>query len=264
MKSLSKVLLVTLFAFAMFAFSAPAFGMETAVLIGGASLVLPFTPMPKGTLNMTGIEARMVYENAQRLLRTAFPGQDVSRFKTTQGTLRLELALSTALTQYQFQILNQTTGAQFNTEIRLNLQDSFVISALAVFIALPASSTSSTFELDTYCNTVKYTNAAAMNALYNGQLQCKINNDVVIPAWDLQRHFYRPQTQLTAAANSPLDQKRLAEDAFYPVEPNVIAIGSKNTQFSIQLPQAITAVDANSRVVLLMRGVLAQNSTVVS
>jgi hypothetical protein len=264
MKSLSKITLVSLFAFAMFAVSLPAFGFEVAAAVGAGSFILPFTAMPKGSLNMTGIEARMVYDNAVRLLRQAFPNQDVSRFKTTQGTLRLELALSTALTNYQFQILNQTTGAQFNTEIRLNLQDSFVISSMGIFIAKPSGSTDTTFELDTYANATKYTNAAAMNAIYNGQLQCKINNDVVIPAWDLQRHFYRPQTQLTGATNSPQDQKRLAEDSFYPVEPNVIAIGSKNTQFSVVLPTALTAIDANSRIILLARGVLAQNSTVVS
>lgn len=213
---------------------------------------------------MNSIEARMVFDNARKLLAQAYPGQNISQFKCTQGTLRLELALSTTITNYQFQILNQTTGSQFNTEIRLNLQDSFVISSLGVFLGKPSGATDTSFELDTYANSVKYTNAAAINALYNGQLQVKINNDVVLPAWDLQRHFYRPQTQQTAAANSPLDQKRLAEDGLYAVEPNIVAIGSKNNNFSIVLPTALTAVDANSRVILLMRGVLAQNSTVVS
>lgn len=213
---------------------------------------------------MNSIEARMVFENANKLLRQAFPGQNTAFFKCTQSYLRLELALSTSITNYQFQILNQTTGAQFNTEQRLNLQDSFVVSSFGVFLGKPSSSTDASFEVDTYADSVKYTNAAAMNAIYNSQLQVKINNDVVVPAWDLTRHFYRPQTQLTATVNSPFDQKRLAEDGFYPVEPNIIAIGSKNTQISIVLPTALTAVDANSRVILLMRGVLAQNSTVVS
>lgn len=243
--------------------SAPLFGNEIAAIVGVGTFAASFEAK-NVALGMNSIASRMVYDNARKLLSAAFPGQNINQFKCTQSYLRLELALATTITNYQFQILNQTTGSQFNTEQRLNLQDSFVVSSLGIFLAHPSGTTDTTFELDTYANTVKYTNAAAMNAIYNGQLQIKINNDVVVPAWDLQQHFYRPQTQETAAANSPLDQKRLSEDSMSAVEPNIIAIGSKNTQISIVLPTALSAVDANSRLVVLMRGVLAQNSTVVS
>lgn len=261
MKKYKFSLLTTLFAFALCILVAPAFGNEAALTVGVATFATQFLPMPTGVFGMNSVAARMVYDNALRALNQAYPGQ---RFKTTQSFLRLELALSTTKTQYQFQVLNQTTGSQFNTEQRLNLQDSFVISEMGVFIAGPSSSTDTTFELDTYANTVNYTNAAAMNAIYNGVLSIAVNNDVIMPAWDLQRHFYRPQTQVTAAANSPLDQKRIAEDGLYPVEPNIVLIGSKNNNITISLQAALSAVDANSRVVLLLRGVLAQNSTVVS
>lgn len=213
---------------------------------------------------MNTIAARMVYDNAQRALAQAYPGVNIKQFKCTQSFLRLELALSTTVTRYQFQILNQTTSTQFNTEKRLNLQDSFVISSLGVFLGKPSSSTDTTFELDTYGNPTKYTNGAAMQAIYNGVLSVTVNNDVILPAWDVTRHFYKPQTQQTGAANSPFDQKRLAEDGFYAVEPNIIAVGSKNTQITIDLAAALSAVDASSRVIVVLRGVLAQNSTVVS
>jgi hypothetical protein len=264
MKTFIKTAFSFLFAFASFLICAPAFGTETAAVIGGASLLASYTPMPTGILGMNTQAARMVYENARVALAKAFPNQNVNQFKCTQSFLRLELALSTAQTRYQFQILNQTTGTPFNTEQRLNLQDSFVTSSLGIFIGKPSSDTDTTFELDTYCDTVKYTNAAAMNAIYNGVLQVAVNNDVILPAWDLTRHFYRPQTQTTAAANTPLNQKRLAEDAFYAVEPNITAIGSKNTVLTVNLGAALSAVDANSRIIIVMRGVLAQNSTVIS
>lgn len=264
MKSRSRIGLSFLFSLGFAFLLMPVFGDVLAAGIGVATFGLSLAKNSEPVLGLNSIAARMVYDNARTLLANAFPGQSIKGFKCTQSYLRLELALSTAITNYQFQILNQTTGAQFNTEQRLNLQDSFVISSLGVYIGKPSGATDTTFELDTYCNTVKYTNAAAMNAIYNGQLQVKINNDVVVPAWDLQQHFYRPQTQSTAAANSPLDQKRLAEDGQIAVEPNIIAIGSKNTNISIVLPVALSAIDANSRIILLMRGVLAQNSTVVS
>jgi hypothetical protein len=259
-----KIVTSLLIAVAFTLLAAPVFGNEIALAFGTGIFALQFVPMPTGILGMNTQAARMVYDNAQIALARAFPGQDIRQFKCTQSFLRLEQALSITQTRYQFQILNQTTGAGFNTEQRLNLQDSFVVSGIGIFLGKPSSSTDTTFELDTYGNTVKYTNAAAMNAVYNGVMQITVNNDVILPAWDLSRHFYRPQTQQTAAANSPLDQKRLAEDAFYAVEPNITAIGSKNTQITINLQAALSAVDANSRLIVVLRGVLAQNSTVVS
>lgn len=259
-----KIVISFLFASLFCLATAPLFGNEVAAVVGTGLFALSFTKIENGVLGMNTQAARMVYENSLRALANAFPGQDVRQFKCTQSFLRLELALSTSITRYQFQILNQTAGSQFNTEQRLNLQDSFVISSMGIFLGKPSSSTDTTFELQTYANTVTFTNAAAMNAIYNGTLQIAVNNDVIVPAWDAQRHFYRPQTQLTAAANSPLDQKRLAEDGFYAVEPNVTAIGSKNTVITLNLPAALSAVDANSRVIVYLRGVLAQNSTVVS
>lgn len=259
-----RIATIFLFASALTILTAPIFGNGVALAIGAGTAALPFLPTTQNILGMNTQAARMVYENSQRALLKAFPGMDIAKFKCTQSFLRLELALSTSITRYQFQILNQTSGSQFNTEQRLNLQDSFVVSSLAVLLGKPSSSTDTTFELDTYANATKYTNAAAMNAVYNGNLQVSVNNDVIVPAWDIQRHFYRPQTQLTAATNSPADQKRLAEDAFYAVEPNVTAIGSKNTVITINLPAALSAVDASSRIIVFLRGVLAQNSTVVS
>ncbi len=259
-----KILTSLLFSVALCLLSAPIFGNEVALFIGAGSALMQFVSMPANVLGMNTQAARMVYENSQRALIKAFPGMDISKFKCTQSFLRLELALSTQVTRYQFQILNQTSGSQFNTEQRLNLQDSFVVSSLAVLLGKPSGATDTAFELDTYANGTKYTNAAAINAIYNATLQIAVNNDVIVPAWDIQRHFYRPQTQLTAAVNSPVDQKRLAEDAFYAVEPNVTCIGSKNTVITINLPAALSAVDANSRIIVFLRGVLAQNSTVVS
>lgn len=265
MKKRTSFTIVTTFLFSLVLALAcvPAFGEPVAAVIGAASFATAFV-MPQGILGMNTQAARMVYENAQISLARAFPGQDIRQFKCTQSYLRLELALSTAQTTYQFQILNQTTGSQFNTEQRLNLQDSFVISQLGVFLGHPSGSTDTTFELDTYCDTVKYTNAAAMNAIYNSQLQITVNNDVIVPAWDVAKHFYRPQTQTTAAANSPLNQKRLAEDGFYAIEPNITAVGSKNTVIQINLKAALSAVDANSRLIVYLRGILAQNSTSIS
>lgn len=262
MKKILSITLLFLFAFTLSMLTAPVFGAEIATGLGVATLGASFIPMPVGVLGMNTVAARLIYENAKAAMQRA--GLNPSASKMTQSFLRLEQDLSTNKATYTFSLLNQNSGSAKNTEQRLGLQDSFIVSSVGLFLAKPSGATDSAFELDTCANDVTYTNAAAMNAVYNGVLQIGVNNDLILPAWDLQRHFYRAQTQLTAAANSPKSGKRLAEDAFYAVEPNITLIGTKNNNIQIVLPQALTAVDANSRLVLFFRGILAQNSTSVS
>lgn len=251
--------------------SAPLVGEAIAAGIGAASLLMPFTPMPTGILGMNSIAARMVFDNAKAAIQRAFPDKPgiLNQVKLTQGSLRFAQAMTVGTTLYQFPILvNETQLGIFNTEKRLNQQDSFVISELGVFVSVPASGTSAAYRLQTYPNQVLFTaaNANALKALYNGNLSLTINNDILIPNWDLMRHLVIPRTQQTDAlgAASPDDNINGKEDGFYPVEPNVVLIGSKNNVLNIQLPVGLTAIAANSRIEIIVRGVLAQNSTVVS
>jgi hypothetical protein len=219
--------------------------------------------------------ARMVYNNAIRSVMKAFglpsPSAVLKNFKLTQSSLRLELPYVIGNNQYNFNVLvNQAQPAINNTEVRLNLQDSFVLSSLGFFSGLPSSAVDNTFKLDTYLNTTKYgaADALAMQVIYNSTLQLSVNRNVLIPNWDMWKHWYVPQTQQTVSplvAGDDDSQYRGAEDGFYPVEPNITLIGSKNTQIGLNINgPGISAIAANSRVILLLRGVLVQNSTVVS
>jgi len=78
--------------------------------------------------------------------------------------------------------------------------------------------------------------------------------------------MYRGQTQQTddLGVDSPNDEIRGSEDGFITVEPNIVLIGSKANVITLKLPKALTAVDAGTRAVLILRGIYAQNSTVVS
>lgn len=237
-------------------------------IIGG--LVLPY--QQSATLSMNGIEARMAYENSVRALCKAFKLQTadelLSVVKLTQGSLRFEQLLVAGQTLYTFPILdNQTVFS--NLEDRLTLQDSFVINSVFVGTGAPSSATDNTFVPDTYPNTQKYgANAVPLQAWWNaGNLQIAVNNDIITPKWDLWRHFNNPETQQTAAlgAGSPGDQARGAFDGWYPMEPNVVMIGQKNTTLQVILKGAgLASVQAFSRGIIMVRGYLAQNSTVVS
>jgi hypothetical protein len=222
---------------------------------------------------MNSVAARDDFYNAAMLFQKTFNFSSVDEaieaFKLTQSELRLEQPLLANQNQYRFAILNTETGPGgqiFNTELRLRQQDTFVPTHVGIFLALPSSTTDATFRLNSYPNQSVFTNALQMRALYNGELKIMVNNYQYTYSWGLQRHWCSNQTQQTAAfgAGSPEDQNAFSDDGFYPMQPYVLFGGAQNVQINILLPSAPTAVDANSRYVMIFRGVLAQNSTPVS
>jgi len=214
-------------------------------------------------MSVTTPGQRLIFGNAKRMLISQ--GLSVKDAVLTQSYLRLEVAASTSNNQWTFNVIQNSTS-QFNTEQRLTLQDSFVVGECGVFWYVPSSSTATNAPLISWPNpnTFSTANAAtSANGLYHSFLKLEVNKKVVVPAWDVWRSYAANQTQLTAATNSPVDQLSGRDDVFYATEPNWVVIGSRNSIFTITMPNAFTAIQANSRIVLYMRGVLAQNSTSV-
>jgi hypothetical protein len=213
--------------------------------------------------------ARLVFDNAKNLVNNA--GFSVGQAVLSQSYIRSEVAMSTSTTSYQIPILVNSVGAgtNFATNNLLNLQDGFVISSIGVFVSIPAASSTTAFPLYTYPNALAFTTAgaaAALYNLYNGKLSVVVNNRQIVPSWDLYRHLYVPQTQQGAAATATvIDQNDATEFGYYPCEPNIVLVGSKNNVISLELPGAISTLQASvaPRIVVIMRGILAQNVTPV-
>lgn len=218
--------------------------------------------------------ARLVYENALKMIKAAGLTADIT--KLTQSDLVLEQQMITGNNQYQFPVLNNQQGPAggniFNTEQRLNQQDSFVVSAWGMFLCKPTSATDATFVPQSYPNPQVFTTAnvaVAAQTLYNSYAKIAVNNDIVLPVWHLSRHYLVPQSQqaplITGVENAiPYSQVDMSSDGFVPVEPNLLFIGSKNTVITITLPAALAAVETFQRTRLHFRGVLAQNSTIIT
>lgn len=220
------------------------------------------------------VGTRLAYEKAKQALANA--GFNTNQVVLSQSYLRLEVALSTSITSYTFPVLTNDVSSSntqsFSTEQRLNLQDSFVISSLGFFVCAPSSSTATDFQLATYPNTSIFSTTNAASSLYNwynSSLTLTVNNRQIVPAYDLYRHYSVPMTQQQTApyyaANTvPFkDQQDGGNSAFFPIEPSWVLVGSKQNTIQVQLPQAMAAIQANSRAVLICRGHLAQNSTPV-
>ena len=213
--------------------------------------------------------ARLVFDNAKNLVNNA--GFSAGQAVLSQSYIRSEVAMSTSTTSYSIPILVNSTGANTNyaTNQLLQLQDAFVVSSIGIFAAIPASSSTTAFRLYTYPNTTAFSTAGAATALYNlynGKMSVVVNNRQIVPAWDIYRHLYVPQTQQGAASTATTqDENDATEFGYYPVEPNIVLVGSKNNVISLELPGAISTLEAGTapRIVVIMRGILAQNVTPV-
>ena len=221
---------------------------------------------------INSISARLVFENAKNFVQSQ--GYDVSQAVLTQSYVRSEVAISSSVTNYRLPIVvtDTTNGASaFNTERRVNLQDVHVVSSLFIGLAVPSSSTDAAFPVLSYPSTatgqLSTANADAALTLYNGFLTMQVNNQNILPAWDILRHYYVPQTQggvgITAQTIFPIDQWDAGEAGFYPVEPNILLNGGANIVANIVLPAAISSVASNSRIVAIFRTILCQNVTSV-
>ena len=218
---------------------------------------------------MTQHGARLVFDNAKNLVNNA--GFSAGQAVLSQSYIRSEVAMSTSTTSYQIPILVNSTGANTNfaTNNLLQLQDAFVVSSIGIFVSIPASSSTTAFRLYTYPNVTAFSTSGAATALYNlynGKMSVVVNNRQIVPSWDIYRHLYVPQTQQLAASTATTqDENDATEFGYYPVEPNIVLVGSKNNVISLELPGAISVLEAGTapRIVVIMRGILAQNVTPV-
>jgi len=216
----------------------------------------------------TAMGSRMVFENAKALVRSL--GYGVDQAVLTQSYLRSEVALSTSIANYHIPVLVNDTqnGSVRVNEKRLNLQDIFVASEISVQIGVGAG-TSTKAPLYTYPNGVIFTSATDDDlwSIYNGFLNLTINNQQVLPAWDVYRHYCVPQTQggvgITAQTVFPVDQNDASTDAFYPVEPGIVMNGAANINFQLTANGAPATVLSNSFICVIQRGILLQNVTTV-
>lgn len=223
---------------------------------------------------LTTLGQREVFDNARLLLQKN--GYNPETAKLTQSQIRSEVAMSASVTRFHFPVTinDSQNGNAFNTEKRLQLQDVFIVSAIALAVAKPASGTDGMFDLFTYSNLTVFSasNAAASirGAYANGNLSMIVDNDQVLPYFPTNCLYRAPITQqganvgYTTSGVNLVDSRDGANDSIFQIEPNLILAGNAQIDISLNLPAAMTAVESNSRFVLLMYGLLAQNVTKIA
>lgn len=243
------------------------------------------------------IGQRLAFQNASNAIKRA--GLNPGRAVLSQSYLRLETPISATATSYKLDVLTteNTQPATYPTQLKLALQDAFVISTLFVGIYAPNDGTATGSNTTTPLSypTVGNINGSAGNCvgadavkllgIYQGFMQLNVNQRTILTGWDLFRHLRVPTTQANVTASqsggvttgggiytptAPIhygyDSTDGSSDGFYPVEPNIVLDGSKKNDLTITLPYALGSFSSNYnyRFCVIARGILAQNVSAVN
>jgi hypothetical protein len=194
----------------------------------------------------------------------------------SHSTLRSEIKLDSTKSNYVFGInQNDVYNGQviYNTEIRLQPQDSFYVSAVGYFLRVVKTAGNNTdyrSQLFTHPAGQFYSgsNTNTWEQLWSGKLSFTVNNIVYNPSWNLQNHYNVPQTQYPVFGIAdpyqqyPVnDQRDGSTDGYYPMQPMMLLDGSYNNQVQLTFDDSIADIlgGGELHMVLMLRGILAQN-----
>jgi len=202
--------------------------------------------------------------------------------RLTQSTLILSKPISANTTVYNFDVLESQTQTLQGDEIRLNLNDEFIIAELGFYLqasildALGADTGAKM--LLTYApfeqNSVE---ASKINNFWNGAFQIAVNNIVYLDKYDVRKSNYVSRTQFAnfialSGTPSTIPSVEFSQNGMNSTEPMLTLSGAKKNNLTLTLPTAISlsairvldnqgvqytvSVD---RVVCIARGLNAQN-----
>lgn len=198
--------------------------------------------------------------------------------RLTQSSLYLTKPISATRTTYDFDVLETQSATLVENEIRLNLNDEFIITTMGFYLQATATdSLGGSLGRVLLSNIPTQVNGAlgTLNNYYQGAFSIAVNNVIYLDKWDTQKHKFVPRTQFgnfaipTQAVNDSTDFSR---NAMFPVEPLITLSGAKKNDLKLQLATAINGglftlkddagVSTNytiDRVALILRGLNAQN-----
>jgi hypothetical protein len=197
--------------------------------------------------------------------------------RLTQSSLFLTKPINPNVTTYTFDVLETQTASLQGDEIRLNLNDEFIITQIGMYLVGNINGSPGRVLFTTPPYELATTAADRLTDFYAGAFKIAINNIVYMEKWDSSKHQVIGTTQFQSyqmgvAVAPTFAEKNLAKDGMYGVEPMITLSGAKKNDLVLQLPAAITAgvfawTDYSGlaqtinidRVGLMLRGFNAQN-----
>lgn len=199
----------------------------------------------------------------------------------TQGYLRLQYNISTQLSAFTFNVL-ENQGTASAGEKRLAITDMFTITHWAIYVGRSASSAAGATPTDAQAANMKlYTNnnlnvftttGDNLRALYNGQITVTVDRERLIDGYDIQR-FWRvgnPNEGLLnyatapAGGTQPLDYWQGPNYGMAELSPEITLNGVGQNDITVTLPAPTTFIPTGNFTnfaVLIARGIRWQNAS---
>lgn len=222
------------------------------------------------------------------LIKAKYDKIGKSNVRLTQSSLFLTKDIDPTKSNYEFDVLENQTQTLQPDEIRLNINDEFIVTHLGVYLygtwqtqeigPQPVNFVTGN-QLLTYAPLELDSTSISVKNLYSGQLKIAVNNIVYLEKWDTRKHEKITRTQFTSEVNTvngvataTMPSNCFEDDAMIPFEPMLTLSGAKKNDVSIRLPQSIspasvTFVDQQgnrvicniTKIALRMYGLNAQN-----
>lgn len=165
----------------------------------------------------------------------------VKDFIVQQGAIRLENVITTR-TEYSFNLFeSQGTGTQTPTEIKLNRNDAFFVSDIALLIAKEVTGASAVplanTRLWSFPDAVTFSGTgevAALEAFYNAKLTFQTVPVSRLQAFDTNVFRFQPPTRVSATAANTWGPSQ-AERGYFPLSGEIILDGSQDNIINISL-----------------------------
>jgi len=220
------------------------------------------------------------------LIKSKYDKIGKSNVRLTQSSLFITKDIDPTKSNYDFDVLENQTQTLQPDEIRLNINDEFIVTHLGVYLYgtwtigdAPRLPFSTGNQLLTYAPLELDSESISVKNLYSGQLKIAVNNIVYLEKWDTRKHEKVTRTQFTSEVNSvngvapaTMPSNCFEDDAMIAFEPMLTLSGAKKNDISIRLPQSISPasvifVDQQGRsvtcnitkIALRMYGLNAQN-----
>jgi hypothetical protein len=206
-----------------------------------------------------------------------------SNVRLTQSSLFITKDIDATKSSYDFDVLENQTQTLQPDEIRLNINDEFIVTDLGVYLyGTWTASTAESVKIGTGTQLLSYApleldgNAIVSKNLYAGQLKIAVNNIVYLEKWDTRKHELVTRTQfatMLAGTNvATMPSNDFSNDGMIPFSPLLTLSGAKKNDINIRLPQSIagstitwkdqkgnTISMAITKIALRMYGLNAQN-----
>ena len=164
--------------------------------------------------------------------------------------LRIEQALSNSKGVYEFRFMK--TDNEAITEVKLDRNDVFVVTDLAVYLLAQDSTKIGMGVLQTFVNQQVFASATGftpthLETIYSGKLELKVGDKINIAALSMQEFRVVPETQQSSSTNLSQSYTQLAK---YKPDTLIYLRGDGNNVVTIQFPtfsgMAIAAVASNT------------------